>query len=380
MIPTEVLPDRPCFDMVSTGSTCQLSTSLSSVIAVLDASGNLLSEQRYPSTVLRASLPFGQVRDDVGTIDETDFGYTSQRALDAQNTAYSLGLMDYRARFFSPLLGRFLQPDTLVPGAGNPQAFNRYSYGFNNPSRFSDPSGHLGKDNVVCTDDGECNNQKVSTSTKLWTQYGVKLKGNVSSRDQTAILLAVQAVANKFAQTTGSHDEASAFRNEYGITTDRPLIILNGTSGVDSLSPGCTRIGIGACTSNARLINYVELAIHSENNIVHELGHAFSWANGGEPSTQLETDMGTNELLKRSADEDQYFGFGSTYNSSPLEWQMSVNPPDNPHYVESGSEVFADMFLGWVYNTWYNGNLPRELSRKNERIDWMADHMPGWLP
>ncbi len=119
-----------------------LTDHLSSVIAVLDASGNLLSEQRY--------LPFGQVRDDVGTIDETDFGYTSQRDLP------DLGLMDYRARFYSPLLGRFLQPDTLVPGAGNPQAFNRYSYGYNNPSRFSDPSGHLGKDNVVCTDDGYC--------------------------------------------------------------------------------------------------------------------------------------------------------------------------------------------------------------------------------
>jgi len=129
--------------MVSTGSTCQLSTSLSSVIAVLDASGNLLSEQRYPSTVLRASLPFGQVRDDVGTIDETDFGYTSQRAFDAQNTAYSLGLMDYRARFYSPYLNHFTQPDTLVPGAGNPQAFNRYSYVMNRPLSYTDPSGHF---------------------------------------------------------------------------------------------------------------------------------------------------------------------------------------------------------------------------------------------
>jgi len=49
-----------------------LTDHLSSVNAILDASGNLLSEQRY--------LPFGQVRDDVGTITQTDFGYTSQRA------------------------------------------------------------------------------------------------------------------------------------------------------------------------------------------------------------------------------------------------------------------------------------------------------------
>jgi len=29
-----------------------------------------------------------------------------------------------------------------VPGAGNPQAFNRYSYGWNKPVKYSDPSGH----------------------------------------------------------------------------------------------------------------------------------------------------------------------------------------------------------------------------------------------
>jgi RHS repeat-associated protein len=34
-------------------------------------------------------------------------------------------LYDYNARFYSPLLGRFLQPDTLVPEPGNPQALNR---------------------------------------------------------------------------------------------------------------------------------------------------------------------------------------------------------------------------------------------------------------
>jgi RHS repeat-associated protein len=52
------------------------------------------------------------------------------------------GLMDYRARFFSPHLGRFLQPDSIVPEPLNPQALNRYSYVLGNPIKFIDPSGH----------------------------------------------------------------------------------------------------------------------------------------------------------------------------------------------------------------------------------------------
>jgi hypothetical protein len=36
-----------------------------------------------------------------------------------------------------------LSPDTIVSGAANPQAFNRYSYTLNNPLRYTDPSGHM---------------------------------------------------------------------------------------------------------------------------------------------------------------------------------------------------------------------------------------------
>ncbi|MBI3158108.1 MAG: hypothetical protein HYZ26_00730 [Chloroflexi bacterium] len=41
-------------------------------------------------------------------------------------------------------IGRFAQADVLVPGAGNPQNFNRYSYSYNNPIVFVDNSGHSG--------------------------------------------------------------------------------------------------------------------------------------------------------------------------------------------------------------------------------------------
>jgi hypothetical protein len=50
--------------------------------------------------------------------------------------------MDYRARYYSPRLGRFISPDTIVPDLANPQALNRYAYVLGNALGYTDPSGH----------------------------------------------------------------------------------------------------------------------------------------------------------------------------------------------------------------------------------------------
>jgi hypothetical protein len=49
----------------------------------------------------------------------------------------------YNARYYDPHVGRFIQPDTLVPDPLNPQAWNRFSYCYNNPTSYVDPSGHI---------------------------------------------------------------------------------------------------------------------------------------------------------------------------------------------------------------------------------------------
>lgn len=53
-----------------------------------------------------------------------------------------LGIYHFGTRFYSPTLGRFLSADPIVPDPLSSQAFNRYSYGYNNPLRFTDPGGH----------------------------------------------------------------------------------------------------------------------------------------------------------------------------------------------------------------------------------------------
>jgi RHS repeat-associated protein len=106
-----------------------LTDHLGSVVAITDASGMLLNEQRY--------MPFGQVRTDIGTpVTQTDFGYTFQRNLP------DIGLMDYKARLYDANIGRFIQADSIVPGASRPEAWNRFSNVSNNPILANDPSGH----------------------------------------------------------------------------------------------------------------------------------------------------------------------------------------------------------------------------------------------
>jgi len=51
--------------------------------------------------------------------------------------------MYYGARYYDAALGRFTQPDTIVPNPYNPQDLNRYTYTRNNPLRYTDPSGRV---------------------------------------------------------------------------------------------------------------------------------------------------------------------------------------------------------------------------------------------
>jgi RHS repeat-associated protein len=117
-----------------------LTDHLGSIVAITGSTGTLISQQRY--------LPFGGVREDVGSITQTDFSYTGQRSLP------ETGLMDYRARFYSSGLGRFLQPDSIVPNSFNPQNWNRYSYVTNRPINFNDPTGHMLCNGEFCQENG----------------------------------------------------------------------------------------------------------------------------------------------------------------------------------------------------------------------------------
>jgi RHS repeat-associated protein len=53
------------------------------------------------------------------------------------------GLLYYGARYLDPELGRFIQPDSLVPSPLAPQTLNRYAYVANDPLNRVDPTGAI---------------------------------------------------------------------------------------------------------------------------------------------------------------------------------------------------------------------------------------------
>ena len=84
--------------------------------------------------------PFGQTRTDTdGSGNPISPGfrykYTDQELDD------TTGLYYYKARYYDAALGRFIQPDPIVPDLYDPQALNPYSYALNNPLKYTDPTG-----------------------------------------------------------------------------------------------------------------------------------------------------------------------------------------------------------------------------------------------
>jgi RHS repeat-associated protein len=100
------------------------------------SSSNVLTDRNGYEVQRHEYSAFGKQRTGNGFAFPLTHRYTGQPFDD------ETGLYFYQSRYYDPELGRFVQADTIVPSAANPQTLNRYSYVKNNPLNYVDPSGH----------------------------------------------------------------------------------------------------------------------------------------------------------------------------------------------------------------------------------------------
>jgi RHS repeat-associated protein len=120
----------------ASGAAYFLGDALGSVRQVTSESGEITLNQSYS--------PYGEVLSSQGTA-ETDFAFTGEM-YDPQT-----GLIFLRARYYSPIQGRFLQRDPWHGSEQKPLTMNPYLYAAGNPTNLLDPSGMW-----ACTGHSDC--------------------------------------------------------------------------------------------------------------------------------------------------------------------------------------------------------------------------------
>ena len=96
-----------------------------SITAVADSTGALIAKRTYDE--------YGKPTD---TNTPGRFGFTGQAYIS------EIGLYNYKARLYSPVLGRFMSPDPI----GYDDGFNIYQYVHGDPINLRDPKGLIGED------------------------------------------------------------------------------------------------------------------------------------------------------------------------------------------------------------------------------------------
>ena len=84
--------------------------------------------------------PYGERLTNAAAAKDNKVWFTSRRQ-DADT-----GLVHMGARYYDPVLGRYISMDPVGFAEGNLHSHNRYAYASNNPLRFLDPSGRWAED------------------------------------------------------------------------------------------------------------------------------------------------------------------------------------------------------------------------------------------
>jgi len=110
---------------------------LGSIMSLYDETGTKVYEQSFDA--------WGNKRDPADWASAPNPAFPAPDWLIRGYTGHEhhqeFGLINMNGRMYDPLLGRMLSPDNNVQAPESSDGYNRYSYCFNNPLKFTDPTG-----------------------------------------------------------------------------------------------------------------------------------------------------------------------------------------------------------------------------------------------
>ena len=93
--------------------------------------------------VEQSNTPCGARRRNTSDFGHDNVSHTFDRGYTLHEHYDEFDLINMNGRLYDPILGRMLSPDIVIQDDQSSKAYNSYSYCFNNPLRFTDPSGYV---------------------------------------------------------------------------------------------------------------------------------------------------------------------------------------------------------------------------------------------
>ena len=109
---------------------------LGSVVAITNTSGAIVEKRHFDAwgNVVTVTNGSGLILE---KLTFTDRGYTGHEHLQG------IKIIHMNGRLYDPKVRRLMAPDNFVQDPTNTQSFNRYGYVWNNPLKYTDPSGEI---------------------------------------------------------------------------------------------------------------------------------------------------------------------------------------------------------------------------------------------
>jgi RHS repeat-associated protein len=113
---------------------------LGSLVRIANSDGSLAERLDYAA--------FGERRGGASPFETGSGSSTTDRGFTGHEMIDGTGVIHMNGRIYDAQLGRFLQADPVIQAPDNAQSWNAYTYVFNNPLAYTDPSGMISLKNA----------------------------------------------------------------------------------------------------------------------------------------------------------------------------------------------------------------------------------------